>query len=93
MKSINFWDITPCGPLNVNRRFGGTYGLHHQGRRIAQQETRGCACHLIHADFLLGLFFDPEDVGDMFLRNVGLLSTDYRRYTPEDNTLCPLLLL
>jgi hypothetical protein len=24
-----------------------------------------------HAGFLLGLFFDPEDVGDMFLRNVG----------------------
>jgi hypothetical protein len=27
--------------------------------------------------FLLGLFFDPEDEGDMFLRNVGWLSTDY----------------
>jgi hypothetical protein len=24
-----------------------------------------------HAGFLLGLFFDPEDAGDMFLRNVG----------------------
>jgi hypothetical protein len=24
-----FWDITPCSPLNVNRRFGGTStGLH-----------------------------------------------------------------
>jgi hypothetical protein len=23
------------------------------------------------------LFFDPEDGGDMFLRNVGCLSTDY----------------
>jgi hypothetical protein len=27
--------------------------------------------------FLLDLFFDPEDGGDMFLRNVGWLSTDY----------------
>jgi hypothetical protein len=27
--------------------------------------------------FLLGLFFDPEDGGDMFLRNVGGISTDY----------------
>jgi hypothetical protein len=26
-----------------------------------------------HAGFLLGLFFDPEDEGDMFLRNVGFL--------------------
>jgi hypothetical protein len=25
------------------------------------------ACYLIHAGFLLGLFFDPEDGGDMFL--------------------------
>jgi hypothetical protein len=24
-----------------------------------------------HAGFLIGLFFDPEDGGDMFLRNVG----------------------
>jgi hypothetical protein len=27
-KSTNFWDITPCSPLRVNRRFGGTYRLH-----------------------------------------------------------------
>jgi hypothetical protein len=25
----------------------------------------------VHAGFFLGLFFDPEDGGDMFLRNVG----------------------
>jgi hypothetical protein len=29
------------------------------------------ACYLLHFDFLLGLFFDPENGGDMFLRNVG----------------------
>jgi hypothetical protein len=27
--------------------------------------------HVKHADFLLGLLFDPEDRGDMFLGNVG----------------------
>jgi hypothetical protein len=30
-------------------------------------------CCLLHADFLLDLFFHPEDVGDIFLRNVGLI--------------------
>jgi hypothetical protein len=27
MKSIVFWEITPCSPLKVNGRFGGTYRL------------------------------------------------------------------
>jgi hypothetical protein len=29
------WDITPCGPLKPNRRFGGTCRLHLQGRKIS----------------------------------------------------------
>jgi hypothetical protein len=32
---------------------------------------------LLHACFLLGLFFGPEDGGDMFLRNVDWFSTAY----------------
>jgi hypothetical protein len=32
MKSSIFWDITPCNPLRINRRFGGTCRLHIQGR-------------------------------------------------------------
>jgi hypothetical protein len=31
-----FWDITPCSPLEVNRRFRGTCRLHLHGRRISQ---------------------------------------------------------
>jgi hypothetical protein len=29
------------------------------------------ASHLLYAGFLLGVFVDPEDISDMFLRNVG----------------------
>jgi hypothetical protein len=32
MKSIIFWDGTPCILLSCNRRFGGTYSLHLRGR-------------------------------------------------------------
>jgi hypothetical protein len=29
----------------------------------------GSTCYLLYAGFLFGLMFDPEDRGDMFLRN------------------------
>jgi hypothetical protein len=31
-----FWDIPPSSPLKVNRRFGVSYRLHLQGRRISR---------------------------------------------------------
>jgi hypothetical protein len=39
MESIFFWDMTPCSPLSFNRRFGGTYRLHLQGRRNMFSKT------------------------------------------------------
>jgi hypothetical protein len=40
------------------------------------------AC-LLHVDFFLGLFFEPEDVADMFLQNIGWFSTDYTALYPR----------
>jgi hypothetical protein len=40
MKSTIFCDITPCSPLKVNRRFGGTYRLHLQGKRISRARNQ-----------------------------------------------------
>jgi hypothetical protein len=40
MKITIFWDITPCSPLSVNRRFGGTYCLHLQGRKISRARSQ-----------------------------------------------------
>jgi hypothetical protein len=37
-----------------------------------------CSCYEHHTGLLLGMFFDSEDGGDMSLRNVCSLSTNYR---------------
>jgi hypothetical protein len=63
MKSSIFWDIKPCSPLKANGRFGGTC-LH----------LPGSACYLLHADFLLGLFFCPEDGDDVISQRTELFS-------------------
>jgi hypothetical protein len=39
-----------------------------KGTDVSEEQV---SSHLLEADFLLGLFFDPEDGGDVFLQNVG----------------------
>jgi hypothetical protein len=39
MKKAVFWDVAPC--RSGNRRFGGTYRIHFQGRR---EKIRKSAC-------------------------------------------------
>jgi hypothetical protein len=72
-------------PLNVNRRFGGTYRLHFQGRRISQawNSVKDLLATSFHPRFFLGLFFDPEDGGDIFLRKFGWLYTEYMALYPR----------
>jgi hypothetical protein len=36
MKSSVFWNITPCSPLKIKGRFGGTFLLNLQLQRISQ---------------------------------------------------------
>jgi hypothetical protein len=45
------------------------------------------AANLLYAGFLLDSLFDPEDRGDMFLRNVGSFSTGYTTLYPRDITI------
>jgi hypothetical protein len=59
MKSTAFCNIMPCSPLEVHRRFGGTYCLHIQGQRVSQARKQQEARSALLV------------VGNMFLRNVG----------------------
>jgi hypothetical protein len=47
----------------------------------------GGTCRLLQAVLLLGLLFDGEDGGDVFLRNSVDFQRTIRRYIPEDRTL------
>jgi hypothetical protein len=38
LKNAVFWDVAPCRSC-VNRRFGGTYRLHLQGRKTREWGT------------------------------------------------------
>jgi hypothetical protein len=69
-KSSIFWNVMPCSTLKVNGRFGEYVAF----RRVANKILL-VTC--FHSGVLLGLFFDTEVGGDMFLRNVLYLSTDY----------------
>jgi hypothetical protein len=76
MKSPIFWDITPCSPLKVNRRFEATCRPHLHGRRKSRARNK----HMLSLWFL-GLFLYPDE-GDMLLRNVDWLSETYTALYP-----------
>jgi hypothetical protein len=40
MMNTEFWDVTPCDLVEAIRRFGGSYGLHLQGRIISPADTQ-----------------------------------------------------
>jgi hypothetical protein len=66
-----FWDIISCSLLKVNRCSGGTFRLHLQGQSISQvRNQHKVGSKPLYAGFLVGLFFGPEDGGNMFLQKV-----------------------
>jgi hypothetical protein len=55
------------------------------GSKNKQETSRPCC--LLRAGFLLGLFLDPEDEGDMFLRNVVYFQRTTWCYIPKKTIL------
>jgi hypothetical protein len=79
-KSSVFWDITPCSPLSVNRRFGGSYRLHLQGRKISQARNRCQAGSKENSGLLKTEATCFSEMSVDFKRTT-------RRYIPEDRNL------
>jgi hypothetical protein len=75
LKSSVFWDIMPFSPLKVNRHFRGTYHLHFQSRIVSQARNQHVAVIRQSSDWYVG--------NDVFLRNVGWLSTVYMVIYPR----------
>jgi hypothetical protein len=58
--------------LKVNRSFRGTLPPPPSGskNKLNMKTAWGSACYILNTSFLLGLFFNPKDGGDMFLWNI-----------------------
>jgi hypothetical protein len=69
MKNAVFWDVTPCR-FCMNWRFGGTYRLQLQDRKIRERGTSLAAATCSRL-FLARVFFYLKGRGDTFLRNFG----------------------
>jgi hypothetical protein len=73
IKEAYLLEYPPCIPLKANRRFEGKCDSYLHVSKISQARNQYEADRkqsLLHAGFLLGLFFYPEDGGDVLLRNV-----------------------
>jgi hypothetical protein len=56
MEIYIFWDVMACSLLVTD------FSEEHVAPIF-----RVLTCYILHADFLIGLFLDSEDGGDMFL--------------------------
>jgi hypothetical protein len=86
MKSIIFWDVTPCSPLSCDRRFEGTYRLHLQGRR--NNFSLPPAYLLVRAE-IISSTLKMEAICSSETSVATQQTT--RRHIPEDDTLYYLL--
>jgi hypothetical protein len=73
IRSSVFKDITQYSSVKFNCCFREIDRLHLHGRVVSEerkQHEEGSICCVFQVGFYLGLLFEPEDRGDMFLRKV-----------------------
>jgi hypothetical protein len=58
----------------------------------SRKQVEPSVCYLLHAGFLLGLFFNPEDRCNTFLQNAVRLSMDYETSYPRRQNSSSLFL-
>jgi hypothetical protein len=56
-ESSVIWDIMPCSPFKVNRRFGWTCRPHLQAQRISEQRLQALLVTYYHAFFCVAFSF------------------------------------
>jgi hypothetical protein len=82
-KEHYFLGLTPCTSLKVNRRFGGTYPLHLQGSKNKPSKKPAWKQVASRAWRPVWIILRPWRWGNMFLRNIGWILTDYRALYPR----------
>jgi hypothetical protein len=82
-----FWAITPCSPLKDNRRLGGKYRLHLQGRRKIRVRVQQLC---LAPAFTLASGSDYSSTLTMEAKYSSETSIDFQRttcrYVPEDSS-------
>jgi hypothetical protein len=85
MKSIILWDMTPCSPLSLNRRFCKTCRLHLGGRRSKFSKNQQTIAEIISSTLKMEEICSSE------------MSVETQRTTrpniPENNSLQNLFFL
>jgi hypothetical protein len=82
MKNVVFWDVAPCKSC-VNRRFGGTYRLNLQGRKI--RERGGSLQPPVHAGSSLA-DFSILKIEAIRSPETSVHTRSTRRHIPEDDS-------
>jgi hypothetical protein len=79
MKNAVFWDVAPCRSC-PNRRFGGTYRLHLQGRNIRERKTPAQAGSSL-------MNFSTLKMEAIRSSETSVHTGSTRRHIPEDATI------